>query len=131
MTEKHDLDELARQYLDLWQEHLSDMAGDGEMAEAVAKSIELMNGSAAAFARMMTDTASKEPRDSNNDDGLSSAITQSSGTTAPGPPSGNPDDVLDQFSRRIAQLEQRIAKLESAAGASGKKSRANPARGRS
>jgi len=120
MTDKPDLDALARQYLDLWQEHLSDMAADGEMAEAVAKSVELMNGSAAAFARMMTEAASEGSRNSQHDEGSSGAIIKTSGATAAGAASGNSDDVLDQFSRRIAQLEKRIAELESPSGDGGK-----------
>ncbi len=119
MTETPNLDELARQYLDLWQEHLSDLAADEEMAEAIAKSIELMNGSAAAIARMTAQNAAEESKDTTYDEGHSSTINQDPGTATPGPAYGNPDDVLDQLSRRIAQLEKRIAKLESASGDGG------------
>lgn len=107
MTETPNLDQLAQQYLDLWQEHLSDLAGNDEMADAIAKSIELMNGSAAAFAKMAESNPS-QARDENDGDNTTTA----SGTAPTGLAPGHSDDVLDQLSRRIGELEQRVAELE-------------------
>lgn len=115
MTETPDLDALARQYLDLWQQHLSELAGDGETADAIAKSIELMNGSAAAFARM-AENASLQPREQPHGD----TTEHPSGAQAPGPAPEPSDDVLDRLSRRIGELEKRIHVLESASGGKGK-----------
>lgn len=123
MTETPDLEELARQYLDLWQEQLSDFGADAEMAEAIAKSIELMNGSAAAFATMMAQTASNNARDNHHDEGSPGAIIKTTGATPAGSASGHSDDVLDQLSERITQLERRIAELEPASGKRGKRAK--------
>jgi len=41
MSEQADLDELARRYLDLWQDQMTALAGDREFAEALQQ---LMTG---------------------------------------------------------------------------------------
>ncbi|MDH3474917.1 MAG: hypothetical protein OEM59_14640, partial [Rhodospirillales bacterium] len=37
MSDKADLDELARRYLDLWQDQISALAGDPEVAESLSR----------------------------------------------------------------------------------------------
>jgi len=113
MADTPDLDELARRYLDLWQEHLCDLSADGEIAQTVAKSIELMNGSAAAFAKM-AETSLQQSGDNNHDAGHRANTDHPTGTSPAGPASDNSDAILDQLTRRIGELEKRIADLESA-----------------
>lgn len=113
MAETPDLDALARQYLDLWQEQLSALGAEGEMAESIAKSIELMNVLAAAFANMAGSAAVKA-RDNDHDEGRPGNSAEASRTAPVGPALKHSDPVVDQLTKRIAQLEKRIAKLEPA-----------------
>ena len=113
MAEKTDLDDLAKRYLDLWQEQLNDLSQDKEVAEAVAKSIELMNGSAATFARMAEQNI-KNFGGLGDDAANRSLVATKSGTAPDGAASGNADDVVGELTRRIGELEQRVAELESA-----------------
>jgi hypothetical protein len=115
MTQAPDLDQLARRYLDLWQQHLGDLAADGEVADSLAKTIELMSGSAAAFAKMAQQGA-LQPGENNDGE-------QPSGTTSTGPAPGHSDDDLDKLTDRIEELERRIAELESSSGGKGKVAR--------
>lgn len=47
MSDPPDLDDLARCYLDLWQDQLSALADDDEVAEVMARTLELMTPGAA------------------------------------------------------------------------------------
>ncbi len=130
MTEPGDLGELARRYLDLWEENLSRMADDREVAEVMAKTIELMNSSTAAFASMaqsaVSDSAAppkdgKEPKDDAKKDYTPPAGSSGqSRTPTASAAHGNTDHDLDEFAHRLAALEQRISNLESAYGKSGR-----------
>ena len=113
MADKTDLDDLAKQYLDLWQEQLNDLSQDKEVAEAVAKSIELMNGSAATFARMAEQSAKNFGGPSDDATNRSPVATED-GAPPDGTASGDADDVVGELTRRLGELEQRVAKLESA-----------------
>ena len=113
MAQTPDLDELARQYLDLWQQHLGALAADAVVADTMAKTLELMNGSAAAFAQM-AQHGTQQPGDTNHGG-------ESSGTATVGAAPGRSDDDLGKLAGRIEELERRIAELESAPGGGGKK----------
>ena len=54
MSEPPDLDALAKQYLDLWQQQLGGISKDQQTAEIMAQTMELMNAGASAFATMAT-----------------------------------------------------------------------------
>jgi hypothetical protein len=133
MSEQADLDELARRYLDLWQDQMTALAGDREFAEALQQLMTMMSapGGAAgdagpefwrAWPAMMTGQQPGQQTEAFADDGT--------GGRAPGAPAAAtaPDDGgidLDHFTRRLAALEGRIAALEAGAkrgrgGAAGK-----------
>ena len=50
MSDPPELDDLARRYLDLWQDQLAGLAADDEVAEVMARTLELMTTGAAALA---------------------------------------------------------------------------------
>ena len=119
MSEQADLDELARRYLDLWQDQMTALAGDPEFAEALQQLMTAMSvpGSAApeflrAWPAMMTGQQPGQLTKDLADDGT--------GGRAPGAPAAATasDDGgldLDHVTRRLAALEERIAALEAGA----------------
>lgn len=116
MAETSDFEDLAGRYMDLWREHLSDLAADGEIAEAIAKYIELMNGSALAFAAM---GRSEGDTDGNANKTSPKDGTATAGTEAPVPAHGRSDADMGKLADRIEELERRITELESKAQESG------------
>jgi 16S rRNA G527 N7-methylase RsmG len=139
MSEQADLDELARRYLDLWQDQMTALAGDREFTEALQQLMttmgmagEMATAAAPQFQRawwgMMTGQQPSQQTEASADDGT--------GGRAPGAPAAAaaPDGGgldLDQLARRLATLEQRIAALEAGVkrgrgGAAGKSRKPRP-----
>ena len=119
MSDPPDLHALAQRYLDLWQEQLAGLAQDREVAELMARTIELMNTGASAMAspegaakggetpkRDGTDTKQKP------DASPSGAAGRAPGAQAPAAARGAPDDDLAECARRLGVLEKRVAALE-------------------
>ena len=52
MSKPLDLNGLAKQYLDLWQQQLGGVAEDDQAAEIMARTVELMNAGASTFPTM-------------------------------------------------------------------------------
>ncbi len=108
MADPPDLEKLARQYLDLWQDQLAGIAGDPEIAQTMARTLELMNTGAQAFAGQfatMKDGTFPETHDRKSK-------SAAPGTEAAAPSSRGADPDLDQLARRLAGIEQRLARLE-------------------
>ena len=152
MSERADLDELARRYLDLWQDQMTALSGDREFTEALQQLMTTMGvpggvpggipgavpGDAAsefwrAWPAMMSGQQPGGPRseqqtDASADDGTGGR-TPGAPAAAAAPDGGGLD--LDQLARRLAALEQRIAALEAGAkrgrgGAAGKYRKPRP-----
>ncbi len=106
MSDPPDLDDLARRYLDLWQDQLSALADDDEVAEVMARTLELMTTGAAALARNARADADDRahPED---------------GTQAAPPARGGADPDLAELAGRVGALEERIAALEAGTGRPG------------
>ncbi|MEQ8196292.1 MAG: hypothetical protein RIB59_17550 [Rhodospirillales bacterium] len=139
MTKQPDLDDLARQYLDLWQDQLTGMAQDPEVTEMMARTVELMNTNMAAFtlfAQSALNAAAKRP-DGTKVDGDDQPASQrrtksaTAGSAAAAAASGDSDLDVDELLRRIETLEKRIAALEGGTAKKRGSPRKSPKRRRS
>ncbi len=127
MSEQADLDELARRYLDLWQDQMTALAGDREFTEALRQlmtSMSVPEGAAPEFWRawpaMMAGQQPSQQTEAATDDGTGGRAPRAAPGATPGAPAAAaaPDGGgldLDQLARRLAALEQRIATLEAGA----------------
>ena len=105
MPDTPDMEDLARRYMDLWQEHLNTLASDQDTTKVMAQTIAIMSSSAQAFADVIS--ASAWPvRESGND-----CTPDRSPSTAPSDSNADPDGA--ELHRRVAALEERVAELES------------------
>ena len=118
MADQTDLEKLAKGYMDLWQEHLTDAAQDKNTTEIMAKTLAMMNTGAATFANAMSSaTKSAEASDGSQ---------KKNDATSP-PPKAPPTSVgaapitvsleqsihiMVQLLERITALEERVAQLE-------------------
>jgi hypothetical protein len=131
MPEPPDLDALARRYLDLWQDQVTAMAGDPQLA--------------AAFARMFESAASVMPMQwlgvwlqaaqaamragvAGGDDGGRFATDAKAGAAAAAAASGHRGGDVAGLRRRLADLEARVARLESAPAAGPGRGKRDPVR---
>lgn len=151
MAEQADLDELARRYLDLWQDQMTALAGDKEFAETVQRLMTTMGMSATAgpeFWRAWPATmaglqATEQTQGASDDQSREtgpraptgsaegSAAGTAARTAAPAAASDGGEPGLDQFARRLAALEQRIAALEAAGSGRRGGAASKPRKGRS
>src|SRR6516165_8516280 len=105
MSEQPDLEALARRYLDLWQDQATALAGDAELARQLGRWLGLLQS------------------------GMTNAVR--SAAPSPGPASaaaapGGGEPRLGELARRLAAVEERLARLEARAGAGGKGARGRP-----
>ena len=105
MPDTPDMKDLARRYMDLWQEHLNTLARDQDMTKVMAQTMAMMSSSAQAFADVAS--ASAWPiRESGND-----CTPDRPPSTAPSDSDADPE--VAELHRRVAALEKRVAELES------------------
>ena len=119
MSEPPDLDALAKQYLDLWQQQLGGVSEDQQTAKIMAQTMELMNAGAAAIASMATQNPGNQNQ-GNADADASSSPSTAAGGAAP----GASDLDLAELAQRLERLEKRLDSLETGT----KKSRRKPAK---
>jgi hypothetical protein len=94
MAEPPDLAELAKRYVDLWQDHLTAIAGDPALADGMAR---LFLGAAPRPAGGSTDGERR---------------ASPPGTAAAAAPSPERDKRVAGLARRLAAAEKRLAALE-------------------
>ena len=117
MSEPPDLDALAKQYLDLWQQQLGGISKDQQTAEIMAQTMELMNAGASAFATMAKQNQGYADAD---------AASSSPSTAASGASPGASDLDGAELARRIARLEKRLDSLETGVKKSRRKTAKKP-----
>jgi hypothetical protein len=148
MSDQADLDELARRYLDLWQDQMTALAGDEEFAETLQQLTTAMGAAAtagstawaAAWPAMMaglqppgatqreSDGQGAADETGKGAEGTAAgapgrqgaAVETAAGAAAAAGPPGGGGDVLEQLARRLAALEERIAALEGGARRAGR-----------
>ncbi len=118
MSDPPELDDLARRYLDLWQDQLAGLADDDEVAKVMARTLELMTTGATALA--YTPRADADDRAKPED-----------GTQAAPPARGGADPDLAELAGRVGALEKRITALEAGTGRPGGGVKGKPKRRRS
>ena len=121
MSDQADADELARRYLDLWQDQMSALAADQDFARALQQ---VMTGmglagttTPAAWTGLMAGMVPATQGDATADaQGRTGKRTAPPGTPPGTPTSGiAPGDSgadVDELARRLAALEKRVAALE-------------------
>ena len=105
MPDTPDMEDLARRYMDLWQEHLNTLARDQDMTKVMAQTMAMMTSGAQAF--VDATGASFRPTRERGDD----SSPDRPPSTAP--PDGDAATDIAELHRRIAALEERVAELES------------------
>ncbi len=120
MADPPDLSALAKRYVDLWQDQLIALAAHPELAEGLARVLAAFPIPAVSWPRA---------------DGATSKHNGLAETAAPraapsAAPSGGGDHQLREFARRLAALEERMARLETGAPGGGKRARKKPRRRR-
>jgi hypothetical protein len=121
MTDAPDLEQLARRYMDLWQDQMAAMVNDPKLADSMAQAYRLVTTSAAAITQATgIKTRSGEAHESDKDN------APSTGTAPPAVPSGVPGDDASVLARRVAELEERVARLEAALAGTGGASAPKP-----
>ena len=81
-----DMQDLARSYLELWQDHLKAVARDADISETLARTTALMSSVAEAFVEASSKAAGNEP----------AAASEADRAAAVAP--GGGDSCLDEFS---------------------------------
>jgi len=127
-----DLAQLAKRYVELWQDYLTAAAADPETIEALARLVSGMGaagalwaGGPAAWAAGATAArrAAAPP-----DDGDRAAPPRAAAAAAA---SGERDDRLADLARRLALVEERLAALDAGARRGAERARGAPRRRRS
>ena len=115
MTEPPEIEELAKRYLDLWQDHVSGLSNDPEWMAAMTRLF-------STFSTMQTaDAAAKPDFDAFNawlggTLGNSQPEAAASGPAASTDPPADSGHDIHELKRRVAALEKRLAKLETGDG---------------
>ncbi|MCZ8122125.1 MAG: hypothetical protein ACKOEE_15085 [Tagaea sp.] len=113
------LDELAKRYLDLWQDQITALAADPETARLMGRSLQLWAGAGPAGWQGIWQAAAdglKGQQGNVFDHGafaqfFKQPAGQAGGAAAAGPASGNGGGDVAELRRRLAELETRVAGL--------------------
>lgn len=112
-----DLNALAREYLDLWQQQLAETARDDTLARTMSDAVRLMSAGAAQMASQtaaMQQVMARQMDQAGVAGGTFATDTAeaATGTAAAGASHRDDGRVLDELHRRVAELEERLAVLE-------------------
>ncbi|MBT3931574.1 MAG: hypothetical protein HOF34_12740 [Rhodospirillaceae bacterium] len=121
MTEQPDFAALARQYLDLWEDQLSAMAADPDLAEQTARFFDTMTQlgaishpmGASGLAALMAQMSGHASATTDGSDGPKDQPTSAAGAASAAAAPDDRDQRLDELTRRLADVEERLHRLES------------------
>ncbi|MEK9901184.1 MAG: hypothetical protein VW516_10600 [Rhodospirillaceae bacterium] len=125
MTDQPDFAALARQYLDLWEDQLTAMAANPELAEQTARFFDTMQqlgatanpmaapGLAALMAQMTGQASAPANPTTDQTDGPSDRTAAPAGTAPAAAAHPDRDQQLVELARRLADAEARLDRLES------------------
>jgi len=128
-----DLQELARDWITLWQSELTAMAADRELQENLAAMMGLWAGAAAAMVNAMPRAAprsSRKPGAGRRDRSAEPGDIPPAGRTAAAAAEGSQaaaaapdprDAEIQRLGDRVAELESRLAQLEQGSGGGNRK----------
>ena len=121
MSDTPDLENLARRFLDLWQDQLAAMASDPEAAESLNRLMALAGPARATFATAYGQNRPGGPpaHDGRAQTDSAPETAPAPGTEAAAPAPGDGDGNVDEFLRRLGDVEKRLAELESRLGETG------------
>ena len=129
-----DVQRLAKEYVDLWEQQIKALAGDETLAKTMAQTMELMNAGAANVAAMMQaagtegahhGTGTGAGGDAGNGQGERG---NDPGTQTAGAASGGSEPDVGSLAVRVAELEKRLDRLESLVEPTGKSPSGKPAK---
>ena len=131
-----DIEDLARRYVDLWQDQMTALAGDPEFADSLQKMMAALGVAAsgvpaawsawpAAFGCLMAAGRPDVERGQKSDAGKSAPAPGAAPAAAASDGGGSDLGVLAE---RLAALEQRVAALEGRAGGTRRRAKAKPER---
>jgi hypothetical protein len=131
------LDELAKRYLDLWQDQMTALAADPETARLMGRSLQLWASAGPAgwqgIWQAAADGLKGHPGTVFDHAAFAPFFKQADGTASAGSASGNGGGDVAELRRRLAELETRVAGLASEPGGAGKsprkRTRKNPGPG--
>lgn len=120
MTDQPDFTALARQYLDLWEDQLAAMAADPDLAEQTSRFFETMTQlggisnpmGAPELAALMAQMSGHAHATTDQADGAKNQRASEAGAS---PAAASPDDrdqQLVELTRRLADVEERLHRLE-------------------
>tara|TARA_A100001037_G_C15113041_1_gene619979 strand:- start:447 stop:887 length:441 start_codon:yes stop_codon:yes gene_type:complete len=139
MSNQPDFTTLARQYLDLWEDQLTAMAANPDLAEQTARFFDTMQqlgaianpmavpGLAAMMAQMTGPFGSPASSTTDQSDGPSDQPAAAAGTAAATATHTDRDQQLVELTRRLADVEERLRLLESGHRAARGKATKKPA----
>ncbi|MHA1567718.1 MAG: hypothetical protein ACTSX7_20590 [Alphaproteobacteria bacterium] len=119
MVEPPSLEELARRYMDLWEEQLTAVAGDQALADQMGKLFEAMRQGAGAIIPASGDPGAGTT-DEAADDAKGQPADNPTGAATAGVASERGDGDMAEFVRRLTTVEKRLAALERKAGGKGR-----------
>jgi hypothetical protein len=123
MTDAPDIEQLARRYLDLWQDQTAALINDPALAEAMGRTYALMSKAAAAV--LTAARSGGEPEEKGKPDSTDvraakcrTPATAPAGAAPIAPSPGDSGVDAAEFAGRLAALEERVVRLEAALAAS-------------
>lgn len=114
MGDQPDFAALARQYLDLWEDQLTTMAADPDLAEQTARFFDAMtqlgNNVNPILSANLADFMQPAQPGNANEQNPSTSTPDGAKASAAAP--DDRDKRMDQLARRLATIEERLGQLE-------------------